>query len=63
MLVQGKEKDPSALQCQTDHKENSFNPSIPQSTENAKHNPITSDRFRLFLEAVLVLLNAGQIAR
>jgi len=65
MLVQGKEKDPSVLEHQTDRKENTFKPSIPQGAtpEKVKRDPITLDRFRLYLESVLIILNAREIAR
>jgi len=61
-----KEKDPSVLEHQTDRKENTFNASIPQGAmpeKLAKRDPITLDRFRLYLETILIILNAREIAR
>ena len=63
MLVQGKEKDPSALQCPTDRNENILNVSIPETELPVKRVPITLDKFRLYLETILILLNTREIAR
>ena len=66
MQILGIEKDPSVLEHQTDRKGDILSASIPQGVmpENiAKRNPITLDKFRLYLEAVLVLLNAREVVR
>jgi len=66
MQILSKEKDPPVLEHQTDRKGDILNASIPQGAmpENiAKRKPIPMAKFRLYLEAVLILLNAREIVQ
>ena len=75
--MQAQQKDPSALQCQTDRLRKSFNVSIPQSTqtenlaiemEPSEENKLGIDSFignirsfKLYLKAQRIFLIAGVI--